>query len=200
MKPILALISLLLLASCSSQTPSNTSTADTPATVQASDQPPVIVDDAPVETPAVAATPMAPDLDNNGVPFIDKPIVNGVYRVMSSSSLPEDCPVDIGPTCEPFLVMLVFIEVHIDFNGAAGYGIYLRGDLTYSVIVSELEPHIETYNYSTAHRFPDNGDNAALSASLQNLLAESVYQVDAFDINGNGSGLTAPITWERGND
>ena len=199
MKSILALITLLLIASCGSQTPSYTSTADTPATVEASDQPLTVVDDAPVETPPVDLT--APDLDNNGIPYLDKPVTSGTLRASSTSSQPEDCPADTGPDCDPFTMMGIILEIRAAFvESAVGYGLYLRGELIENFIVSELPPNQTEIFYDVSTRIMETGDAAVDGAALQAYLDESIYQLEAYDANGNGSGLTDPVIWVRGND
>ncbi len=160
---------------------------------------PETVVEAPVETPTVDLT--APDLDNNGIPYLDKPVASGTLRASSTSSLPEDCPADIGPTCDPFTMMGIILEIRAAFvESAVGYGLYLRGELIENFIVSELPPNQTEIFYSVSTRIIETGDAAVDSAALQAYLDESIYQLDAYDVDGNGSGLTDPVIWVRGND
>ncbi len=133
------------------------------------------------------ATPMNPDRDNNGVPYLDKPAAEGVYATSEQFSVPDECPTE--PTCEPWIWTVIDFTISWpDVEQATLYNVYGRDwDPEATIVVADLPVPHNPPSYSFTQRLAD--------PDIDTVVSQTTYQIEAKDVFGHSSGYTAPVTW-----
>lgn len=147
------------------------------------------VEPEPVPVLVVEVEP-EPDVENNNIAIIRKPDINGVYRVWENWSTPDECPAEIRPDCEPWLWMIVALEVRrLGVDGAIGYSTYLHGEQVQNLIVDDFPSYVNDYSYQVLRKIKPTGDAIEDRVAINALLEISGYQVEAWSADFS-SGLS----------